>query len=757
MGQGKLDRGTFADAPAVFGLGAIFSLVLCGLIAVVLLSTTALSGVRAYVAGEGLWSKGQKEAAQALLRFAATRDDREWKRYERDIGVPLADRRAREALLAHPVDIAAARAGFLGGGNHPDDVDRLILLFRYGQAAPSMAKAVRIWAAADLEVDSLRSAAASLRDAVLAGADLQDIDAIVELIVERDRRLTILEEDFSAALGLGARWIEGLVVVIVIVAAIPLLLIGVLLSAWLFARLRRTEGRYRDLLAGARDAIFICDALGARILEANRSAESLIGKPATGWSGVSLASLHPPDEREAVQRAVAGAQELPADAAMHLVRHDGRLVPVEVRISRIEAGRDYIVQASYRDESARRAAEAALRQREEELRQSQKLEAVGRLAGGVAHDFNNLLTAILGYSSILMSRFPSGHAAHADSEQVLKAAQRAAGLTRQLLAFSRRQVLDPRVLDPGDLVREMESMMRRLVGEDIQFLSLCDPHTPAVRADRTQLEQVLVNLIVNARDAMPSGGLITIELGSVTAPGARVPAALEPGTWVRLIVRDNGSGMDSRTREHLFEPFFTTKELGHGTGLGLSTVLGVVKQSGGHIEVESELGKGTTFHLYLPAVPSEVGGPPVVVTPVLNLPQRQCVLVAEDDDVVRELACTALEQAGFEVLVARDGAEAYRVALGSHRRIELLITDVIMPHRSGRLLADSLARNDAQLRVLFMSGFTDQDVMQRTGLAPGEQFLPKPFLPSQLVDHSHAALAAPAYRPAREGDAAAQA
>jgi PAS domain S-box-containing protein len=369
------------------------------------------------------------------------------------------------------------------------------------------------------------------------------------------------------------------------------------------------------------------------------------------------------------------------------------------------------------------------RRLEEQLRQAQKMESIGRLAGGVAHDFNNLLTAIIGFSEMIVDDLPHDSRATADLANIQKAAAHGASLTRQLLAFSRRQVLEPTIVDLRDLVRGLESILRRLLGEDVEMVFVNDVNLQPIRVDRGQIEQVLMNLVVNARDAMPDGGRLTIETRTVILDDEDVRARsyARAGTYTMLAVGDTGIGMNADTRARIFEPFFTTKELGKGTGLGLSTVYGIVKQSGGHIEVASEPGAGSTFSVYLPTVdePIELHA----AAPRVSADQRgsETVLLVEDDHDVRDLLGRTLERQGYRLLQAATGGQAMEWVRNKEVQIDLLITDAVLPEISGPALAREAATLRPGIRVLFVSGYTD-DTMLRLGLLnTNEAFLQKPF------------------------------
>jgi signal transduction histidine kinase/ActR/RegA family two-component response regulator len=377
----------------------------------------------------------------------------------------------------------------------------------------------------------------------------------------------------------------------------------------------------------------------------------------------------------------------------------------------------------------------ALRRSEGQLRQAQKLEAIGRLAGGVAHDFNNLLTVIMGHGSLLHQRLEPDDPNCRDMEEILRAADRAAGLTRQLLAFSRQQVLEPKVLDLNAIVTELDRMLRRLIGEDIDLVTATADGLGHVKADPGQVEQVLMNLVVNARDAMAEGGKLTIETANVDLDKGYTQSRidLKPGRYVMLAVSDTGCGMSAETVSRIFEPFYTTKESGRGTGLGLSTVHGIVKQSDGHIEVYSELGQGTTFKVYLPRV--EGATEPIRPhAPVMNAPGGgERILLVEDEAAIRRMVRKSLELRGYSVVEAIDGSEAISIVERGTQPLQLLITDVVMPLMSGPELAQRMATMRPDLRVLFVSGYTDRALIHQGLRRPGTAFLQKPFTPDVLA------------------------
>ena len=448
-----------------------------------------------------------------------------------------------------------------------------------------------------------------------------------------------------------------------------------------------------------------------------------------GMTALILARQHCPDVPFLFVSAIIG-EELAIDA-MHqgatdyvLKQRLGRLVPSVQRALR-----------ELDDRAERKRAEEALRQSEKQFRQSQKMEAVGRLAGGIAHDFNNLLTVIMGYSQVLLTELGPQHPLRGKIEETLKAGERAATLIRQLLTFSSKQSLDPKILSLNTAVTSLESLLRRLIGEDIQLVSRLDPTNGRLHADQAQLEQVLVNLIVNARDAMPKGGTLTIETAQVELTRSPVYhlTPLPPGPYVRLAVSDTGCGMDRKTQSHIFEPFFTTKGEGKGSGLGLSTVFGIVTQCGGAIDVTSRVGHGTRFDLYFPSVESDILT--TVPTQPLGQPQRgtETILLVEDEPSVRTLVRDELRKLGYRVLEAKNGVEACLLATQQAGSLHLLLTDVVMPGMGGRELAQHLSVIKPDLRTLFISGYMD-DVGIMAGQEEGtSSFLQKPFTPEVLA------------------------
>jgi len=494
-------------------------------------------------------------------------------------------------------------------------------------------------------------------------------------------------------------------------------------------QLHESERKYRLLFETNPEPMFVYDFDTLRILAVNGAAVVRYGHTEPEFLQLTLRDIRPPEEQARLDEELA---QRSADGAVRTgVRHwtkQGKRFDVDLIARPLEfAGRRARLVLA-RDVSAQR-------QLEEQLRQSQKMEAVGQLAGGIAHDFNNLLTAILGSTQLLLHSTPPGDPRREDAEEIRHAGLRAAELTRQLLAFSRRQVLAPKVLDLNAVVANVDRMLRRLLGEDVELVTSLQPAAGAVNADPGQLEQVLLNLAVNARDAMPGGGRLSIGTTRVTfqeEPAERrhrMPA----GDYVCLAVADTGVGMDETTQAHLFEPFFTTKEVGKGTGLGLATVYGIVKQSGGYIWVYSEVGHGTTVKVYLPRVPGVAEAPAPAAEPKPVRGGDETVLLVEDAAPVRALARRILEARGYRVLDAPDGPSALDLSARHGGGIDILVTDVVMPGMSGRELAERLAPERARMKVLYTSGFTDDAMVRQGVLNAGVAFLQKPFVPDTLA------------------------
>jgi PAS domain S-box-containing protein len=498
--------------------------------------------------------------------------------------------------------------------------------------------------------------------------------------------------------------------------------------------LRISERRFRALVEESWDAVALFAADGT-ILYGSPATTRLLGYDLAEFVGRNAMELIHPDDQPPIVTAlkeVSAAPRARMGVAARVRHRNGSWRYLEgVFTNLLDDPSVGAIVNNYRDVTERRLLQ-------EQVLQAQKMEAVGRLAGGVAHDFNNILTAIGGYTDLLLADLPPNDPSRRDVEEIYQAAQRAAALTQQLLAFSRRQVMQPKVVDINALVTDIEKMLRRLIGEDILFATVLHPRLGNVRADPGQIEQVLVNLAVNARDAMPSGGRLTIETRNVELDESYTTdhPSVRPGRYVLLTVTDTGIGMTEETKSHIFEPFFTTKTRGKGTGLGLATVYGIVQQTGGHIWAYSEPGRGTTMRVYLPRVdapadPIDHPGDPAPDA----LRGTETILLVEDEDAVRAVTRQLLERSGYTVLEAADGPAALALvdrAKGT-LHVDLLLTDVVMPGMSGRELAEHLLARCPKLRVLYMSGYTDDAVVRHGMLQPGLAYLEKPFRPTKLL------------------------
>ncbi len=503
--------------------------------------------------------------------------------------------------------------------------------------------------------------------------------------------------------------------------------------------LRRAEEKYRGIFENAVEGIFQTSPDG-RFLAANPALARIYGYKSpeelmAAVSDIARQVYVQPGQRAEFVRLLAEQKTVTGFEAQ-VYRKNGSIIWISESVRAIYDAHGGLLgyEGSVEDITERKRAEEALRQTEEQLRQSQKMEAIGKLAGGIAHDFNNLLTAITGYSELLLGQVQPDSQARKNAEEIRKAAFRAASLTHQLLAFSRRQMLTTKVLNLNAVIMDLEPMFRRLIGEDIELKIVPGPALGQVRADPSQLEQIVLNLVVNARDAMPKGGTLTIETanGELSEAYADRHVSFKPGSYVLVAVSDTGCGMDAHTQARVFEPFFTTKEPGKGTGLGLATVYGIVKQSNGYIWVYSEPGHGSTFKVYLPR-----SGEADRVQPDAGRVQpprgTETVLLVEDDDVVRGLVGNVLEGNGYQVLTASHSEEAFRLSGRYDGAIQLMVTDVVMPGMSGRELAERLASSRPKMKVLYISGYTDDAVVRHGVLTEGMAFLQKPFTPDVLL------------------------
>jgi PAS domain S-box-containing protein len=488
--------------------------------------------------------------------------------------------------------------------------------------------------------------------------------------------------------------------------------------------LRRSEVNFRSLVTHAPYGVCRCDSAGI-LLDVNPALVSMLGyDSAAKLVGRNLANLYSDSQQWFVLADYLRLMEKFQGLAGDWLRNDRTIVSVRLSGRAFRDERNTIFFELFAEDVTERRA------LEQQLRQAQKMEAVGRLAGGIAHDFNNLLMVISGYSEFLLERIGDDQEMRGHAREIANAAERATSLTRQLLAFSRKQMLDPKIVDLNSVVAENVKMLTRLIGEDIDLVMVPGQDIGAVKADPGQIEQVIMNLAVNARDAMPKGGKLTIETANVTldANYARFHAPAKPGDYVMLAISDTGMGMDAETQAHIFEPFYTTKGL-KGTGLGLSTVYGIVKQSEGYIWLYSETGKGTSFKIYLPRFSAT--GEALATQPALAQEQtskgHETILLVEDEENLRRLARQSLENQGYNVIDAPDGAAAIKISQAHPGPIHLLLTDVIMPGMNGRELANKLSPTRLEMRVLFMSGYTENHIGHNGTLDEGITLLQKPF------------------------------
>jgi PAS domain S-box-containing protein len=494
--------------------------------------------------------------------------------------------------------------------------------------------------------------------------------------------------------------------------------------------LRRSELNFRSLVTNAPYGVCRCDSTG-KILDANPAFLELLGHTSSELIGQHIFGLYADNDQWFDLADFLRSSEPFKGLAAEWKRKDATTTVVRISGRSVANGPEGVVFELFAEDVTERRA------LEQQLRQSQKMEAVGRLAGGIAHDFNNLLMVISGYSEFLLERLGAEPHLRGPAQEIASAAERASSLTRQLLAFSRKQMLAPRIVNLNDVATENSKMLTRMIGEDIDLVLVPSPNLWPVRADAGQIEQVIMNLAVNARDAMPSGGKLTVETSNVSFDEdyARFHAPLRPGDYVMIAISDTGAGMDSDTQSHIFEPFFTTKGT-KGTGLGLSTVYGIIKQSGGYIWVYSEVGRGTTFKIYLPRVAStgetaaQLAASGVLDNDVRNNvvePGSETILLVEDEANLRYLARQYLEKQGYKVIEAADGAVAMQIAVAHEKVIHLLLTDVIMPGMNGRELAQRISEIRPNVKILYMSGYTENVIGHNGMLDAGIRLLQKPF------------------------------
>ena len=507
------------------------------------------------------------------------------------------------------------------------------------------------------------------------------------------------------------------------------------------AALADNERRYRFLFDSNPLPMWAWDAESMNILAVNEAAIDKYGYDRDTFLSLRIVDLLDPEEMPRFSGARLPFSESRQNAGAWIHRTaSGRQMEMEViTTSSRRLGRASWLSVGI-DVTARKEAERALARSEEQLRQSQKMEAIGTFAGGISHDFNNLLTGMLGYCDLLLVQLPKDSPVREDVGEIRALAVRGTELSRQILSVSRRQMVQPTMLDPNDVVRGLDRLLRRVIGENIEFVTHLDPQVGTVYADAAQLEQALLNLVSNARDAMPDGGRLTIETAVIDDAEVQRLRLDGQQPWMAIRVRDDGTGMSDEVKRHIFEPFFTTKSTGKGSGLGLALASNVMDQSGGDIRVDSAPGHGTTMHLLLPRRTEAVAPVAVTAEPPEQLSGRETVLLTEDEDTVRTVAVSALERRGYRVLTAADGEAALAISRAYPGRIDLLVTDVIMPGMNGRELADSLTQSRPDLPVLYVSGYTE-DADLRLGLSgDSRSLLAKPFTSLELARRVRAAL-----------------
>jgi PAS domain S-box-containing protein len=726
-------RELFFDLPVPKKLVAIlwiFLIVVILLLGLSYLTIENLSAARAYVGGEGLWSKAQKQAVRELLLYSTSRSETHYDAFQRALLVPLGDRQARLELEKPHSDMNLVRTGLIQGRNNPEDVNGMAALFRRCRKMSRMSEAIEIWAQGDALIEQLQGRGNELHREI--SSDKPDAAKIVQLASQINAiadQLMPLEDNFSYTLGAGARQAKHVFLLVTFVATAASFVGGLLFTLFMLRHMRETERRHRQLLDAANDVILVIDAESGVVVEANARSSQVLGRLSGEMIGKDAETIVSDSDREIYRDMVSATLEghSVAGKELRLKRADGTALAVEVNAVMIEFAGRKLIQGIFRDIRERKRLE-------EETWQAQKMEVVGRLVGGIAHDFNNLLMVILTQLSKVRSS-PSQEQRLEQVHTAQIAAESAASLTRQLLSFGRRQVLVLQVLDLNGLLVEVKEMLSALPTEQVRLTMELSVESLPVKVDPGKIEQVIMNLAVNACDAMPSGGDLIIRTGRSPGP-APGPGGSEDAVvpFAMLEVTDTGHGMDAETKAHLFEPFFTTKPFGKGTGLGLSTAYGIVKQSGGSIEVESSPQRGSTFRVYLPIVEQAVARRKIHERPASSLRGSETVLLAEDQPAIRNTLREFLEAEGYKVLEAQNGNEAHEIAKNYVGRIDVLVADVIMPHIRGTELAKLLTELRPEMCVIFISGYSEDVLLENQMLAAGSTILlQKPFDPEELV------------------------
>jgi PAS domain S-box-containing protein len=725
-------RKLFLDLPVSKKLVIIlwlFLVIVIGLLGLSYETIENLSAARAYVGGEGLWSKAQKQAVHDLLRYSISHSDGDYQNYRLALLVPLGDRQARLELEKPVPDMGTVRSGFIQGRNSPQDVEGMATLFRRFRHFRHMSEAVEIWARGDAVIERLERLGDNMHAEISSGRpDLRKVAEIARQVDVVGNQLTPLEDKFSYVLGAGARRAKDLFLVVTFVATATFVIAGLLFTFFMLRHIRQTEERYKHLIDTANDAILVLDAETRVILQANQQSGKLLGRPLREIVGIHgkqiVLERDRTDYDDILDDTFKGTNV--AGRQLYLIHSDGHAIAVEVNTSLAEFEGRKIVQGIFRDITERKRLE-------EEVRQAQKMEVVGRLAGGIAHDFNNLLMVILTQVAKIQN-LPKRAQLVQYAETIRTAAEKAASLTKQLLAFGRKQVFMLQVLDLNELLGDVKAMLSTIPSEQIQLMVIPSSQPLSVKVDPGKIEQVIMNLAVNACDAMPSGGVLRIKTCRVSKADPGAAAGTRSGAYAMVEITDTGSGIDEETKAHLFEPFFTTKPIGKGTGLGLSTVFGIVKQSGGFIEVESVPGEGTTFKVHLPIAEQTISPRRVAKMSSPEEAGSETVLLAEDQASIRNALFEFLESKGYKILPAQNGSQALDIAEHYPGSIDVLVTDIIMPQVRGLELAKRVTELYPDICVIFMSGYSEDALLENRLLSQKNTILvQKPFDPEDLA------------------------
>jgi signal transduction histidine kinase/CheY-like chemotaxis protein len=708
---------------------------------VLLFSLSILSSLRAYVGGEGLWSKAQKDAVFHLYRYGVSGANKDYELFRQFMRVPMGDARTRRELMMNVPDMDAARRGFLEGRNHPDDIDGMISLFIHFDNVSYIKKAVNIWGEAQAIAMPLMPIAETLRQEINSPRPSQErINQLLASIYTINEQLTALEDEFSFTLGEGSRWLERVVLRLLFITALTVDTTGLLLAISVsrgiqtgLTNIIRAANSFSTGELGARAKVLSHDEIGLVANSFNEMADNLQVR-VKELAELNRDLKHQIGERERAEQALANLADDRgrAIAALHQSQAALRRIneTLETRVADRTATLTKVVEALHTEAQERERVEAALRQR-------QKMEAVGQLTAGVAHDFSNLLQAMMGGLELLQDRI----GADPDNDRLLAmsidAAKRGARLTHHLLAFSRRQALRPTQIDIDSLLCTTVAMLGRTLGPGILIRTTEDSTGLRVFADPTQLEACILNLALNARDAMPGGGTLTIRVFSRQVTQYLASEALPPGDYVVLIVQDTGEGIDGDILDRVFEPFFTTKDLGDGSGLGLSMVLGFARQSGGDARIASTPGKGTRVEVFLPRATEDQLPSVTVNEPKTPLRATGRILLVDDVSDVLVTLAAFLQGGGFQVTLAHDAEEALRIVT-SPLALSAIVTDFVMPGMSGAELMLQVARVRPALPGLIVTGYPGVEGL--SDLPERIHVLHKPFPRAELLEQVHTLL-----------------